>query len=356
MKTSKIILALFIVQIFCLFIPQSSFGQTETLESVTFTPPKGWTKTPKEGAAVYTIIDKTTNAFCILTIYGSSPSAGNPNQDFTNEWNNLVIKPFKAQANPKTESQTSPEGWQATAGGGEIELSAGIKAIALLTVFSGFGKTVSVLTIFNDQSYLAQMQTFMDGIKLDKTTDVTKPLTQKSPDTATPDSDFLDSDPFPDKPHFQPQEPLIGRLRKTITMAHLAGKWSNGGASIQEYVTSSTQSQTSVSFGRTDYTIRADGTYESKSQSRASNTTIRESESGTITLSDSFIIKKSSTGPKMRYQFVSFMELPNGSAVLTVIYIGDDAPLDGNQLMWNCGHAHGYITCSSGENWVRTPK
>lgn len=178
---------------------------------------------------------------------------------------------------------------------------------------------------------------------------------QKMPSTTIPSSDFLDFDPFPDRPHVQPQTPLTGRLRKTITMADLAGKWEKGGASIMEYVNSSSSSSTSVSFGRTDYTIRADGTYESKFEGRASNTTIRESDSGTITLSGGFIIKKSTKKPAMRYQFVAFMALPNGAAVLSLIYLGDNPPLTSSELVGPCDHSDGYVSCTNGEEWVRVP-
>ena len=97
MKASKIILALFIVQIFCLFIPRTIFCQTEKLDIIQYTPPKGWTKTPKEGAMVFTDINKTTNGFCLLTVYASKVSAGTPQKDFANEWNELVVKPFKGR-------------------------------------------------------------------------------------------------------------------------------------------------------------------------------------------------------------------------------------------------------------------
>ena len=178
-----------------------------------------------------------------------------------------------------------------------------------------------------------------------------------SSSTTAPSSEFLDFDPFPDKPHVQPQTPLIGRLRKTITMADLAGTWEIGGASVQEYVSSSTQSYSSVSFGRTKYIIRADGTYESNFQGRASNTTIRESDSGTIILDGGFIIMKSRPrqNREMRYQFVAFMNQSNGAAVLSIIYLGDNSPLDGDALRANCHHSNGYVACLNGEEWVRIP-
>ena len=107
MKLTKIILGLSIAQTLCLFAAPPIFCQTETFDIVQYTPPKGWAKTPKEGAVVYTDINKTTNAFCLLTVYASGASAGSPQKDFANEWNEFVVKPFKAGANPKTETQTT---------------------------------------------------------------------------------------------------------------------------------------------------------------------------------------------------------------------------------------------------------
>ncbi len=43
------------------------------------------------------------------------------------------------------------------------------KAVAFLTVISGFGKTVSILAVFNDQTYLDKVSAFVSGIDLDKT-------------------------------------------------------------------------------------------------------------------------------------------------------------------------------------------
>jgi hypothetical protein len=183
----------------------------------------------------------------------------------------------------------------------------------------------------------------------------TEPNVSRDAPATQSSSDFLDFDPFPDKPHVQAQKPLIGRLRKTITMADLAGTWEIGGASVQEYVSSSTQSYSSVSFFGKKYSIRSDGTYNSSTQARASNTTIRETDSGTIILDGGFITMKSKQNPAMRYQFVAFMNQPNGAAVISLIYLNENAPLDGNALRANCSHANGYVSCLNGEEWVRIP-
>lgn len=179
--------------------------------------------------------------------------------------------------------------------------------------------------------------------------------TEAAPAVTLSSSEYLDFDPFPDKPYVQPQQPLIGRLRKTITMADLSGTWEIGGASVTTYINSANSTSTDTSFFGKKYFIHSNGSYESKFQGRASNTTIRETDSGSIILSGGFITMKSRQNPAMRYQFVAFMNQPNGAAVLSLIYIGDTAPLDGNALRANCGHAHGYVTCLNGEEWVRIP-
>jgi hypothetical protein len=165
--TRKIISVLFATLGFCLFMPQTTFCQTEKLDIVEYTPPKGWTKTPKEGAVTYSYVNQSRTGFCIITVYASTASAGSPAKDFSKAWIELVVKPFKAEANPKTEIQ-SADGWQAIAGGTAIE-EQGAKAYAILTVFSGFGKTASVLGVFTDESFVAQLEAFTQSIKLDKT-------------------------------------------------------------------------------------------------------------------------------------------------------------------------------------------
>src|SRR5436190_24052161 len=110
MKVTRLILFLLIVETCCFCVPLTISAQTETFDIVQFTPPKGWTRTPKDGAVAFIDINKA-NGFCLLTIFKSSPSLGTPQKDFTNEWNGLLVKPFKAAPNPKTQTQDTPEGW-----------------------------------------------------------------------------------------------------------------------------------------------------------------------------------------------------------------------------------------------------
>lgn len=157
---------LFVTVFVCGSLPQSVFSQTEKLGIVRYTPPKGWNKTVKENIVAFTDLDEATGHFCIITLYGATPGTGSPESDFKREWNNLVMKPFKAEENPETATEVS-DGWTAIAGGSAVQLDNG-KAAAFLTVISGGGKTVSILGLFNDQSYAGQLAAFGTGIDLGK--------------------------------------------------------------------------------------------------------------------------------------------------------------------------------------------
>ena len=359
MKTSKIILGLFLAPALCLFAARPIFCQTESLDIMTYTPPKGWSKTPKDGAVVYAGVNKATNAFCLLTVYAAKTSAGLPQKDFANEWTEFVVKPFRAETNPKTETETNPDGWQATVGGAQIELEGGIKAAAILTVFTGFGQTASILAILNDESYTAQADAFVAGVKLDKHKALAKTSATNQTNPLANPSSTDQKDPFPDKPGFQPQKPLAGLLKPSITMADLVGTWENGGASVTTYVNSSSGNYagTDTTFFGESYTVKPDGTFDFKFQGRTANHTVREAGNGTVTLDGGFIIVRFTGGDRKgsidRYQFIAFMTAPSGGAVLSLIHIGDnEKPLDAERLSWSCGHANGYITCVSGDVWT----
>jgi len=157
------ILSSFIV---CLALSHTVLAQKESLGAVKYTPPKGWTKTQNENAVIFSEINQTTGKFCLITLYGVTASSGAPERDFAGTWNDRVVKILGAEANPKTEA-VSAEGWTLTVGGSEIDFQ-GNKALAFLSVLSGYGKVVSVLGILGDNTYLPQLQAFVRSIEVDK--------------------------------------------------------------------------------------------------------------------------------------------------------------------------------------------
>jgi hypothetical protein len=148
------------------------FSQTETFDIIHYTPPKDFKKGIKEGVLMYTNTNNATGGFCVIAIYASGFSDGDEQKDFSNEWRNLVVTPYKAEANPKTETQMNSDGWKVVGAATPVKLD-GNDFTVLLTVFSGFGKKVSILSYLNDHLYAAQIDALLENLKLDKTTSIT---------------------------------------------------------------------------------------------------------------------------------------------------------------------------------------
>jgi|SRR5687767_2446527 len=165
MKLFRSLLGLLLTLTFFLIVPDTVSGQTEKLGPIAYTPVKGWKKTARENIVTFSEIDTAAGKFCTITLYGSTAGTGKAENDFVREWNNLVTKPFGA-ARPKTETEMI-DGWTATGGGVAIDFN-GTPAVAFLTVLTESGRTVSILGIFNDESYLTKLVAFNTSIDIDK--------------------------------------------------------------------------------------------------------------------------------------------------------------------------------------------
>ena len=151
-----------------LVISVQSFSQTEKFDIATYTPPKNFKKEAKSGVVNYTNVNKAAGTFCVITLYASTASTGDAKKDFMNEWNELVVTPYKAEANPQTETTTTDEGWNVVTAATPVKL-AEANVIIILTVVSGFGKTMSIRTSLNDEAYTAQVDALFASMNLDKT-------------------------------------------------------------------------------------------------------------------------------------------------------------------------------------------
>src|ERR1700730_12733345 len=112
----KIIPRITQVLLFFLFA-QISLCQVQTFDIARYTPPKNWKKEAKPGILLLTNVNESKGVFCVIAFYASSASSGKAEEDFTNEWNDLAVGVYGADAGPKTETQTSPDGWKVVAGG-----------------------------------------------------------------------------------------------------------------------------------------------------------------------------------------------------------------------------------------------
>ena len=158
-----------LVCIYLLSFTQSNncFSQTETFDIVTYTPPKDFKKDAKQGVVNYTNVNAATGGFCVIAMFASTVSTGNSENDFKREWKSLVETPYKAEANPKTETLKTDDGWEVVTAAAPIKLD-GAELYVILTVASGFGKTMSIRTSLNDEAYTARVDALFASVKLDK--------------------------------------------------------------------------------------------------------------------------------------------------------------------------------------------
>lgn len=277
-----------------LLIPPSAFCQAEKLGIVSYTSPKGWTKTPKENIVVFSELNEKTGVFCAITLYGATPGTGDPKSDFTREWNNLVVKPFKADANPKTETEVA-DGWTTIAGGGAVDFQGG-KALALLTVYSGFGKTVSVLGILNDESYLPQLTAFVSGMDMDKAVAATT-------SAATSTQSGLQYDSYG---HL-----LIPPPTRQLTIADLAGQWGESDGINTRYVyrDSGTYAGADSLHYKSKMTLTAEGGYFNDFYAIQNGKMIKEKTGGAFAINGRILVIKDTNLRK--YVIRGWLELPD---------------------------------------------
>ncbi len=176
----------FILPVLMVMFIQPTFCQTEIFDIITYTPPKDFKKESKQSVVTYTHINDSS--FCIISMYASKKSAGDEQKDFKNEWKELVVSPFKGNANPETETQSTADGWKAVVGASLVKLD-DVDVLIILTVFSGYGKTLSVMSSLSEHSYTTVIDSFLETMKLDKTSTPissnNKPLNNQSNDGTT---------------------------------------------------------------------------------------------------------------------------------------------------------------------------
>lgn len=179
---------------------------------------------------------------------------------------------------------------------------------------------------------------------------------ESTPNSSSTQVSAVQRDPFPDRPGYAPQKPLLGTLNESITMADLVGKWDHGAGSVQRYVDTSTGNDagTTTSFYGEQFVVRSNGTFDYKFVGRANNTTVRETDRGTIILSGGYVTFKFAGRTTKKYQFIGFNIQPSGAAILSLVEVHDTFQgYDAAGLALECGHGEGFIHCVGGEEWAR---
>lgn len=147
-------------------LPARAFAQKETIDLMTFEPPKGWTKEVKALTyTVYTTVDQKKGTYCRLFLMLSTPSKGSVEKDFDHEWKELVVREHAVTQAPQVTGQRTEAGWQIKSGKAPFTFK-GVAATATLTTMTGHGKTTSVLALANSESYAPAIRKFLASIEL----------------------------------------------------------------------------------------------------------------------------------------------------------------------------------------------
>jgi hypothetical protein len=149
----------------------NSFAQKETFDLTTFTPPKGWKKEVFPNSAIRFT---TTNggSYCILGIYHSTDSKGTLEADFNEEWEELVVKSLNPDSVSDKQKAEARNGYSNMIGVVPFPFNGG-QSLAMLSVYSGYGKRTSILILSNDPEYFNKLDSFIASVRLSKPTSKT---------------------------------------------------------------------------------------------------------------------------------------------------------------------------------------
>jgi hypothetical protein len=149
-----------------LLVGAPALAQRETFGHTTYTPPKGWTKTPQSGWVGYHREDKAKKAFCQMRIYEGFAHTGEPKANFGHFWQQIVARPYELAAPAQTNTNTD-DGWTVVTGTGQVT-EKGIRYDCFLLVVTGYGVTVPYFFMFDNQMFLADIQKFTNDLDIKK--------------------------------------------------------------------------------------------------------------------------------------------------------------------------------------------
>lgn len=142
------------------------FAQTETYEYTSYTAPIGWQKEVKANTFTsYTKVNQQNNSYCRIIIMLSTNSKGTINEDFENEWQELVVKNYKPETKKETKELSKQNEWTIKKGTGTFTYDHKTGNVSLTTM-SGFNRCVSIVAIANSDAYTKDIDAFMSSVKM----------------------------------------------------------------------------------------------------------------------------------------------------------------------------------------------
>ena len=142
-----------------------SFGQKQTFDLATFTPPKAWKKQTTESAIQFTTEDAAKGTYCLITLYKAIPGKPDSKENFDLAWETLIKEMVTVSTEPEMQPAATENGWEAQSGYAPFE-SDGSKGLALLVTSSGFEKMINIIILTNTDAFQNEISAFLESLSL----------------------------------------------------------------------------------------------------------------------------------------------------------------------------------------------
>ncbi len=170
----------------------------DRFDIATFERPSGWTSDQRPTVWTFSTTDNKTGRYCVLGLYQSTDSKGDPLKDFEADWQDLVSKPLNISDTPQKSEGSPKDGFHVWVGAGTY-VQNNVTGLAILTSMSNGTRAISIVTLTNDTTYLADYRKFYSRLKLAGTgtqqTTNTKPVVGTLPVLSGSFDDYMYSLP-----------------------------------------------------------------------------------------------------------------------------------------------------------------
>ena len=141
--------------------------RTDTFDIATFQAPNGWQRRAGADGIQFSIEDKATGTFCLISLLRSMPSLGSSKENFDAAWQTITKETVNVSAAPQMQAVGNKDGWEIVSGSAPFEKD-GAKGVAVLVNATGHGKMMNVMVLTNSDVYENNISAFLESVSLKK--------------------------------------------------------------------------------------------------------------------------------------------------------------------------------------------
>ena len=266
--------------------PQRVWAVAWTFDSVTYTPPPGFS--PIIGGFADREDWKRVDGdrYCEIAIFWAVDATLDAMSDHARQWARIADAPFHTGAGIQPATQTLPSGAVMVSSIGMGRLS-GVPAVVTLFTVRGAGRATPVLILTPTPDALQAYGTTIERFAAS-----------------------LIAHPSWQRPANLPPNPLAVRI------ADLAGTWQRGGANVINYVNSwGNVTGSNTTFFNELVTVAPDGNYQSSMAGMTSGRVLHEKIAGQWTLDGEFLVITQQGYSTKRLRFALFVDGSGGTVM-----------------------------------------